>query len=226
MRKFVVGDIRGELRLFQKMMDRLGPTSSDVVIFLGSYLGPGGDSKQCVEYALGLREAMPSTFLFLRGCYEFMFGKCIGTKPAAQHVKLWQYMQGRKVFDSYSVTGLRLISKGIEQLPLSVPATHLRFFEGELHQWFEDDVFPFIASHSGYHPSMYKEATEEQTVFTANKWWENDALRVPGKTIVFSHVPFQKPFLGKGKLGIDLGAGLGGKLAAWEAVSQQITIVE
>jgi hypothetical protein len=226
MRKFVVGDIRGDFKLFQKMMDRLGPTSSDVVIFLGSYLGPGGNSKDCVDYALGLRTAMPSTFLFLRGCYEYMFGRCIGTKPAESHLNLWKHMRGEKVFNSYCVPGPRLVSGGVEQLPLNVPASHLRFFEGELHQWFEDELFPFVATHSGYHPSLYKDAKEEYTVFSVNRWWENDNIRIPGKTIVFSHVPFKEPFLGKGKLGIDLGAGLGGKLAAWEAVSQQIITVE
>ena len=232
--KWVIGDIRGDLHLFKKLMDKIGPTSSDTVIFLGSYLGPGKDSKGCVQYALDLKKKAPESFLFLRGCYEFMFGRCIGIgeksgkKPPIDVLNLWSKMQGNKVFESYSMVktaSIRLVGGGVEEIPMQIPADHLELFDGGLSHWYEDETLPFIATHAGYHPSTHGDKQEELTAFTANDWWKNDLASIPGKQVIFSHVPFKKPFLSKSKIGIDLGCGLGGKLCAFEAYSQTFTEV-
>jgi len=86
MRKFCIGDIRGDLYLLKKLMDRIGPGENDVMIFLGSYLGPGSDSKGVVEYLLNARKK-PGTWIFLKGCYEFMFLHSIGNRPPEDTIR-------------------------------------------------------------------------------------------------------------------------------------------
>lgn len=230
MRKYIVGDIRGELTLLKKLMDKLGPVDSDCFVFLGSYLGPGNDSRGVLDYLLDFKKKFPNTS-FLKGCYEWMFGFCIETKPSYENQKLWGQMQGINVFQSYSDDKKLVVTSGkgpiSVEMPLKVPATHLEFMATSLHHWYEDDIFPYVACHSGGHPILYggELQNEQQIVFGENGWWKQDGRRIPGKTVIFSHVPFTKPFRRGGKLGIDLGAGLGGKLAAFEMFSEQIHIV-
>lgn len=234
MRRFIIGDVRGEIGLLKKMMDKLGPCNADFVLFLGSYLGPGPDSKGVIEYLLDMYDRDLDVH-FLKGCYEFMFKFCTETSPPWNVAKLWTEMGGKKVFNSYaSDRQLYILHTGSNgkpepskvEIPMVIPERHIRFIEN-LHQWFEDETFPIVACHAGGHPMLYggKLDNEEQAMFGENGWWEQDWRQIPGKTVVFSHVPFKQPFLGKGKLGIDLGAGLGGKLCAYEMVSEQITIV-
>lgn len=237
MRKFVVGDIRGDLGLLKKLFDKIGFGESDSVVFLGSYMGPGSDSKGTVDFVLDLKNKYPGKVSCLEGCYEYLFKFCVGETPSISHAALWSHMGGKKVFSSYaakdvSIHVLRTGNNGHptpvkEEIPLQVPITHIRFIDG-LSQWYEDNVFPYVATHAGGHPILFggRLETEDQVVFAENDWWKKSWKQIPNKTIIFSHVTFKKPFRGPGKLGIDLGAGLGGKLCAFELFSESFTIVE
>lgn len=231
MRKYVVADIRGELVLLQKLMDKIGPTSEDCIIFLGSYMGPGPDSKGVISYLLNLCKKIPNCS-FLRGCYEYVFSRAIEAETDWETLQLWGQMNGQKVYESYLAKDKLLVVNPLEagkivQMQMAVPADHINFLQHGLHQWYEDDIFPFIACHSGGHPLLFggKLEHEGQTIFSEKDWWLQDARQIPGKTVIFSHVPFKKIFRRAGKLGLDLGCGFGGKLAAFEMVSDSYTVV-
>jgi serine/threonine protein phosphatase 1 len=232
MRKHVIGDIRGDLDLLKKLMDRIGPSEDDSLIFLGSYIGPGSDSKGVMNYVLDIQKRFSRTF-FIRGCYEWLFDFCVGDEPpSVEYQKLWSTMGGNQVFKSYTPNNRLLVMSPVNnystvEVKLDIPITHVRFMEKELGHWYEDDTFPYICCHSGGHPQLFGGVLENevQTVFSERDWWKCDGRSIPGKTVIFSHYPFQKPFRGVGKIGIDLGAGLGGKLAAFEMMSETITIV-
>lgn len=244
MRRFVIPDIRGDLTLLRKLMDKIQPTSDDNMIFLGSYLGPGHNSKGVVEFLVNLSKTNKCTFI--RGCYEFVFAKVIENKVEYDEIRLWGEMQGKKVFDSYkSRDGLEVIrphkavldtAKGLgiktEELleatvPLEIPYPHIQFFQHAMGQWYDDDTFPFVCTHSGGHPGIFKIEREEQTVFSPAGWWEMDTLFIPGKTIIFSHVPQKKvPFRRAGKLGLDLGCGFGGPLCCFEMYTDSYITVK
>ena len=233
MKKYVIGDIRGEVNLLKSLIQKLGPTSDDQLIFTGSYLGPGSDSKGVIEYIIELQKKLPK-MAFLKGCYEFMFGSCIETKPNYSTMELWGKMGGQKVFKSYSDENIVVMSVGSNGKPkpmqadvkLRIPASHLQFIEN-LHQWFEDDLYPYVVCHAGGHPLLYggQLDNEEQVAFGESGWWEQEGRRIPGKTVIFSHAPFKVPFCKDGKIGIDCGAGIGGRLCSYEMFTQTFTIV-
>jgi hypothetical protein len=234
MRKFCIGDIRGDLYLLQKLLDKIGPTEDDVLVFLGSYLGPGSNSKGVVEYLLKARQ-LPGRWIFLRGCYEYMFGQCIINRPQDSILSLWSSMGGRKVFESYAAKDKLLVMEPANgkpahpvavEIPLLVPEPHIRFIEQEMHLMFSDDLLPFVACHNGYYAGVAgQQIPEELSVFTPRGWCEDNNKILDGKEIVYSHVPVQNPKLLKGKINIDLGAGLGGKLCAMEMYERKFTIV-
>ena|ERR1700733_1294697 len=234
MRKFVVADIRGEINFLRNLIQHLGPTTSDQLIFTGSYLGPGPDSKAVVDYIIELHKTLPNIAL-LRGCYEYMFGFCVDEKPPIDILQAWAGMGGNQVFKSYATNEKFMIMKPAPahangkpkmveaEMALRIPASHLELFTHKMYHWFEDDIYPFVVTHSGGHPILFGGAmeNEQQTVFAEENWWEQTGRRIPGKTVIFSHYPFKTPFCKDGKLGIDLGAGFGGKLCCFEMFSQQ-----
>lgn len=231
MRKFVIPDIRGELSLLRQLFDKIGPTKDDNILFLGSYMGPGPDSKGVMEFVINLKRTHPNCS-FLRGCYEYMFGKAIQEETSWDVMELWGQMSGHKIFESYRTKGKLLVSNPlnegrIEQVPMNIPAIHMEFLQQSLGQWFEDDLMPFVACHAGGHPALFggKLETEEQTIFAEQDWWLQDWRQIPGKTVIFSHVPFRKVFRKAGKLGLDLGCGIGGKLCCFEMMSDSFTVV-
>lgn len=239
MRKFVIADIRGEITLFKKLLQKIGPTETDQLIFTGSYLGPGSDSKAVVDLILSMMKKLPK-MVFLCGCYEFMFQRCIEHKPNFDTMRLWGSMGGMKVFESYAAKEKIMIvqpaynngngkPKIVEAaMQMMIPETHIRFTHEGLGHWFEDDTYPYVVTHSGGHPVLYGGAidNEQQLVFAERDWWEQDGRRIPGKTVIFSHYPFPKPFQRAGKIGLDLGAGMGGKLCSFEMFSESFTTVE
>lgn len=233
MRKYVIGDIRGELSLLNKLLQKIGPSNTDQLIFTGSYIGPGSDSKGVIDYLLHLNKDFPH-MVFLKGCYEVMFGRCIETKPAWETMALWGKMGGDKVFKSYADDNIVVIKTGNNgkptpmkaEVPMRIPVAHVNFMES-LFQWFEDDIYPYVVCHSGGLPILFggRLEHEEQTVFAEMGWWEQDERRIPNKTVIFSHYPFKEPFVRCGKIGLDLGAGLGGRLACYELFEEKFTIV-
>lgn len=231
MGRYAIGDIRGDLNLLKKLIDKISPSESDSLIFLGSYLGPGPDSKGVLDYLLILKKQFPKTS-FLRGCYEWLFGFCIETEPSWAYQKLWGDMGGFRVFQSYADNKKLVIMTGKGpssfEVPLKIPEDHLRFMAEGMWQWYEDDTFPYVLCHSGGHPALFggKLENEEQTVFAEKDWWKQDGRQIANKTVIFSHYPFKEPFRRAGKIGIDLGAGFGGRLCAFEMMSDKFITAE
>lgn len=234
-RKFVIGDIRGELDLLKALLDKIQPAPEDVLLFLGSYLGPGKDSRGTLDYLIALKSRFPQT-MFLKGCYEVVFQMFLTTwndksfDPEGFVGKLWRSMDGDKVLQSYASGNgpvkVRTEDNKVVALDMDfkIPEAHIRFLEQELHQWYLDHDLPFVASHAGFNPRNFSNPTIEETTFGVNGWWEGN-FHLPETRIVFSHVPFKVPFVKDGKIGIDLGAGVGGKLCAVEFPGERFHIV-
>jgi hypothetical protein len=252
MRRFVIPDIRGELSLLRKLLDRIGPTEDDHLIFLGSYLGPGSDSKGVLEFLIQLQKSRPKNLTFLMGCYEYVFAKALEETTSMEILGTWDKMKGSRVFESYASEGERIrianplhaIQPGTDlsyiaektgiprdkkelwvRIPMMIPQAHVRFLQANTGQWYEDDEFPFVCTHAGGYPAIKNMQSYEDVVFVNSNWWEQDALCVPGKTVIFSHVAFKVPLRRPGKLGLDLGCGVGGKLCCFEMVSDSFTEV-
>src|SRR5690242_12802490 len=172
--RYAIADIRGELTLLEKLIEKIGPSESDSLIFLGSYLGPGPDSKGIMDYLLKLREKLPNCS-FLRGCYEWVFGFCVQDICSWEYAQMWGTMKGQKVFNSYAddsrlmvmaATGTEGKARPIRaKVQLRIPESHIRFMAEGMHQWYEDDLYPYVLTHSGGHPALFggKLESEEQT---------------------------------------------------------------
>lgn len=224
-RKFVIGDIRGDITNLRNMIQKIAPVDGDVLIFTGSYLGPGSSSRAVMDYLIALQVQKPNVvFNFLKGCYEYVFENIVGDyhKDRDPFFRMWKEMDGPTVLESYAVgvpqeTRFEKLGKILSvKIPFHIPSAHIEFIEKHMFLWYEDNDYPYVVFHAGPDIHKPKDPDVGAVIIGINKWWETDWLRWPEKTIIFSHVPFKKPFFRNGKMGIDLGAGMGGKLCAFE----------
>ena len=65
---YVIGDIHGCLRPLQRLLEKIAPQPGDEVVFIGDYIDRGPQSREVVEYLLGL----PYRSVFLLGNHEKM----------------------------------------------------------------------------------------------------------------------------------------------------------
>jgi hypothetical protein len=229
--KYIVGDLRGHRGLLEKLLDRIQPDEHANVIFVGSYVGPGHDSKGTVSRLIELKDKMPSTFYFLRGCYDLLFCEYLGSTEQWSNKQLWDSMYGNDAIMSYVQTngGAKIVLPDgrISRASLPIPKRHLDFLE-QLPTLYKDEDPPIVVSHTGAAAAL--EGCMKQVAYFGVPHVDDEMsmamFRVPGKTSIFGHIPFKEPFIGPGLIGIDLGAGFGGKLGCYDAIEDRFHIVE
>ena len=71
-RLIAVGDVHGQLKMLEDLINQVKPTQDDQVVFLGDYIDRGPDSKGVIDYLIQFDQKLPQT-IFLRGNHEQMF---------------------------------------------------------------------------------------------------------------------------------------------------------
>jgi hypothetical protein len=227
-RKFFIGDIRGEVALLHKLMDQIKPDQDDFLIFLGGYLGPGANSKGTVDEVLNIKKHFPNAQCLI-GCFEFLLTDMMQSGDNSIWADMWNSVGGGEVLHSYGTPYgyIRGAMPGGQiqrfKRDFVFPKTHIDFIEGGLYLYYKDSEFPVYATH-GCLPRDPDHPELPDIVFGPDGWIKSQ-FRVPGHEIIFGHVPMVKPHQSPGKIGIDLGAGLGGKLCAFELRNREFTIV-
>ncbi|MBI4767088.1 MAG: serine/threonine protein phosphatase [Deltaproteobacteria bacterium] len=213
-RIFAVGDIHGCYFKLDRLMDKIKLNfEKDVLLFLGDYIDRGDQSKEVVEYLVQLKRKQPST-VFLLGNHEQMLQEFLG----GEHINQFLVNGGKKTLDSY-LGDNRLYSS---RDPRTIfPPEHLDFFNS-LCPHYETEDYIFV--HAGLREGI---PLESQDLFDL-LWIREDFYFSKfdfGKTVVFGHTPFQKPFIYKNKIGIDTGAAYGNKLTCLELPDMRFTSV-
>lgn len=230
MRHYVIGDVRGNLSMMKKMLDKIGPTEDDWILFTGSLLGPGPDSKGVVNFAMDLKQNNPDSFHFLVGCYENLLRKVIAENAKYVEKNLWKEMGGIAVLTSYA-TGVTpqpgmIGPTSVIGLDFAIPKSHIDFFEQEMKLYYKHDDLRFIVYHAGPDPTHEITDPDQEVVVTGmNQWWDLDFRSFTHK-IIFSHIPWRKPLIKPNILGIDLGCGMwtDGKLCAYDVEGDKFII--
>lgn len=231
MRHFVIGDVRGNLSMMKRMIDKLGITPDDWILFTGSMIGPGPDSKGVIDHCISLRQKFPGNFHFLVGCYEATLKRIIAENNTYSDRLLWKNLQGVKVLESYAsgIGQLPAKSKARMRLQFQISKPHLDFMEYDMQLWYRHNDLGFVVYHAGPDPTQkFGEAPNAQIVTMGlNNWWLQDLSRF-GHRIIFSHIVFPQPFIRPNIVGIDLGCGLtpDGKLCAYNVEADSFTIME
>jgi serine/threonine protein phosphatase 1 len=138
----VIGDIHGNLRALDDLLNQLGTRlgAKDAAVFLGDYIDRGPDSRGCIDRILRLKEESPATVITLAGNHEDWLLRSLN--DPSRHSWLLG-MEAHETIASYSPrvahelrlaleeAGPRLLTERVE-LPYgllveAMPPTHLEF---------------------------------------------------------------------------------------------------
>ncbi len=196
-RIFAVGDIHGQLGLLDELLAALPlEPEKDELVFLGDYIDRGPDPRGVLERLIILEKAGFKA-VFLKGNHEAM---------------LLDYLAGRGrnkfLFNGGTATLQSYSSSGRDIGEVSLPPEHLDFIR-RLKLYYETGDTIFV--HAGLRPGLPLEDQDpEDLIWIRDEFFSSEYDW--GKTIVFGHTPFGEPFVGGRLIGLDTGAGYGGRL--------------
>jgi len=181
MRQIVFTDIHGMFNLFKNLYDSLDITNKDQLIFLGDYIDRGKQSKEVLDFMIGLKEKRVGD-IFLLGNHEDML---------LNNKELWLYNGGLATIKSF---GLDLNNIQIEERYLN--------FINSLEYYQETENYIFV--HAGIQPYYGDWRKEKQWMLWAREEFYNSKVETK-KIIIYGHTISKEVRIDDNKIGIDTG---------------------
>lgn len=190
---FAIGDIHGEITKLSNLIEKINPSDTDTIIFIGDYIDRGENSKLVIEFLIKLSESFQC--IFLKGNHEWMLNRAFLSR---KDLDLWLNNGGVETILNYgSMSNI---------LPI-----HNDFFNS-LKLYHETDDYIFV--HAGLEPGIPIHLQHEETLL----WIRDPFLNAPtglDKIVIHGHSPILEPICFDGdKINIDTGAVYGGYLTA------------
>lgn len=209
---YAIGDIHGQLNKLAPLLKIIGKEESATFVFIGDYIDRGPKSKEVID--LLIKFSQDHKCVFLKGNHESLLENARGylTNKHQHHetFMLWLMNGGDQTCKSY---------KGFE----NIFELHSAFLEN-LKLYYETPDYIFV--HAGLKPGIpLQEQSEEDLLWIRDEFIINPT-NYPKKTIIYGHTITEmcvSPYADK--IGIDTGAGFGGKLTALKLPSKKLITI-
>lgn len=231
MRLIAIGDIHGQRRKLENLLEIVQPTADDKLVFLGDYIDRGPDSKGVLDCLTELAGRYPQT-VFLRGNHEQVALDALhsadadrvpGYQPLSDLDPGYQmHFQHRRPLDIWlrNEAESTLASYGID-LPVeeedlaAIPQAHVDFL-ARTSLWHRENGFLFV--HAGVRDD--RPLDQQTNVLLRDRYCPPGAQ----ETHVVGHqiVPGGQPHFEEGRYSLDTGAGWGDPLTACDVITQKI----
>ena len=205
-RVYVIGDIHGCLTQLKQLHNEIirdlaaRPRTAPLLIHLGDYIDNGPDSAGVIELLVAHPPSIPTVNLL--GDHERMLLDALGGDRAAATDWLWA--GGRAALPSWGLDP----ALAREQWEAALPATHVAFLRGLKRTHREGD---YLFVHAGIRPGVaLAEQTLDDLVSIRQPFlWTEQPL---GPIVVHGHSSAPTVVRTDNRIGLDTGAGMGGKL--------------
>ena len=149
MRTFVVGDIHGALKALKEVLDQLGHTPEDQLIFLGDYVDGWSEAAETLDFLMAYRQRYKCHFI--RGNHDEL---CLNWLREGKENPLWLQAGGRMTQLSYD--GIGKVTR----------QEHIRFLESLEDYYLDSENRLYV--HAGF--TNPKGVTYEY--FSKNFYWD------------------------------------------------------
>lgn len=204
--KYVIGDIHGQIDKLQKLIELIDSDDGEF-IFIGDYIDKGRNSKEVVEYLIGL--AGRRKCVFLVGNHEYAWNSFLAGDK--KYINFLLQYGGIQCLEDY--LGKKIDPEEAYALLIEGPLVTNIF--PERHKCFLSQTQPYYeleeytCVHAGINP-LYEnkdlcEHDIEDMVFIRQKFIDSRFL-FKGKRVIFGHTAFERPYVDAYKIGVDTGA--------------------
>ena len=171
---YAIGDIHGQLRMLEALVERVPFREEDEIVFLGDFIDRGSDSRGVVEFLMAFKREYPKA-VCLRGNHEDM---------------LLDYLAGggRYSPNIYLMNGGLETLRGYGASPregFRLPPSHREFFDAL--QW-THEARGFIFVHAGLRPGVPLDRQDPMDLV----WIREEFIGARhdfGRPVVFGHTP-------------------------------------
>ena len=205
-RVYAIGDIHGCLTQLEHLHAEIvrdlaaRPVAAPVLVHLGDYIDHGPDSAGVIE--LLVSRPPPLRTINLLGDHERMLVDALaGDRAAATD---WLWAGGRAALESWSLDP----DLPREQWEAALPASHVAFLRGLARMHQEAD---YLFVHAGIRPGvpLAAQTLDDLTGIRQPFLWTEQPL---GAVVVHGHSASPSVARADNRIGLDTGAGMGGKL--------------
>ncbi len=168
MRHLAIGDIHGDLRAFDRLIEFVGPTRDDLVVTLGDYVDRGLDSAGVLDRLCELQTRL--RLVAIRGNHDQLM---LASRGEPDELEVWKNLGGDATLASYPDDSLE-----------NVPSRHWALLEA-LSDYHETDTHLFVHAHVDPDEDL-----DQQDRYTLH--WRPLSLAQPhrsGKVVVCGHTP-------------------------------------
>lgn len=210
---YAIGDLHGRddlLRRTQTIIDAdaVPPEARKVEIYLGDYIDRGQDSSAVIDRLLA--RVQTRACVFLRGNHELIFQSFLAGEIG---LDAWRPLGGVETLLSYGITAEMIRSGGqdgglADELARRLPESHRAFLDA-LENSFELGDYFFV--HAGVRPGIPLQQQSPDDLL----WIRENFLSHSGgfeRIIVHGHSPVPAPEFLPGRINIDTGAYVTGRL--------------
>ncbi len=228
-RIYAIGDIHGVLKPLQDLHtliaeeERKYPASTPPrIIYMGDYIDRGAQSKQVVDCLI--EQANVWDCIFLKGNHEHAMLRFL---EAPEHHSAWLKWGGVDTLTSYGIEAFSAFGRSdvlpylAAELKAALPPEHVQFYQS-LKLLHEEEGYVFV--HAGLRAGVAIEEQKEFDLLTIRDEFIYADYDY-GKPVVFGHTIFKTPYHRQGRIGIDTGSYLSGRLTCAVLEGKQVRFI-
>jgi serine/threonine protein phosphatase 1 len=213
---FAIGDLHGCPDELEVLLEHIGPSSADTLVFLGDYVDRGPAVRMLMDRLVELRSEPVGT-VFLRGNHEDMLLHYLGYR--GRHGSVYLANGGGATLRSYGIAQ----SMSGKSAAAMIPPSHLQFLL-DLALSFARDRYLFV--HAGIRPGTPLDEQDEEDLLWIREEFFTRNHQLP-YTIVYGHTPdrearVQLPY----HIGLDTGLVYGNKLSCLDVTNERLLQVQ
>ena len=224
---YAVGDIHGRSDLLKKIIAEIagdifksGVHFRPTLVFLGDYIDRGPSSKQVVNDLIAISSHPDLNVQCLLGNHEAMM---LDVYDRGVGADLWLKHGGAETLKSYGIhvdpdapapSDLRRLMRR------AVPADHIAFLKSlPLMAVIGDYIFV----HAGLRPGVALADQKKSDLLWSRL--NSRGVDAPGKTVVHGHTPVDQPLHTEGRISVDTGAYMTGRLTAVRIANDRVSFL-
>ena len=230
-RLYAIGDIHGRMDLLQSLLERIradhdarAPIAEPpVLVFIGDYVDRGMRSRDVVAHLAG-SDFAPFKTHFLKGNHEAAMLRFLDKPETGPS---WVAFGGAETLYAYGVqapptpSSRQAWADASEAFRANLPTEHLAFLKGLEYSVVHGD-YAFV--HAGFRPGAPLAAQEHADMLTIREPFLS-AGDVFGLTVVHGHTPVSEPEIKPGRIAIDTGAYVTGRLSAVRLEGEDVSFL-